>query len=907
MQTYSDYHLLRFYSVRVITALGLFFLMSISVFAEEQIEITERDSLYVQWSKTKSAFPLLKYTISDPENIDQYVFAEQLIRQYGIGLVGIKNPDVRLVGSWIKDLQAKKGRLPIFMLEMARPFELTYGDWSGQLAVQQVEINTDEEIGKRLAKFHATMLIENGFSMIHFETIPQNYATFETRKVYDYLKELDSIGIMMSFGTGANHFLVDHQEMLNWSNVKLIDESLAWILSPGLIKKSKKFRKEISYKGLIGISRIGQEELLSKKSNPFNRGLNIVQLTNDETGIRQIMNSLVEAELPKKGYFKRGVHRFYRALNLPDVEIDQRSIQSMAYSQLQLDLETYVLVKNDLNLLPVKDLSNEKIFTLSKDQSDRFSQYVDYYKVSTHYAFNDIIGSRDSLRVHFADFNLGLIDLTSLDRKELLYTINNLRSIIDLQKTIVSYQGSQVNFDLLEQFGAVLWCPEGIRNSDLAFPQMIFGALNVVGQLPGHLFENQQPQGITSASIGRLKYAINNQLVNHDKLNQIDDMINQAIQEQYFPGCQVLMAKNGEVIYQKTFGYHTYDSVQAVNWDQLYDIASVTKTTATVPALMHLVDLNKISMEATLGELLPSFTDSDKAGLQVRDLLMHQSGLRSYIPFWRRAKMDSINYLYKKKNSRRSRHYSLVSIDWNDSINSWIAKSKFNSLQNDDGSFRYLYSDLGFMVLDEVVEHQTNQSLDSLIGTMLFEPIGMDFTRFNPQNHFSILRIAPTENDEVLRNRLVRGDVHDRNASLQGGVSGHAGLFSNANDLAKYMQMMLQQGYYGGKRYFDAETIALFNTKPADSYRRALGWDKPNKYKSNISRYASNESFGHSGFTGTLVWADPKHDLVYVFLSNRIYPDAKNNKLIESNFRTKIHDLMYESLLSRDTDENFGM
>lgn len=367
------------------------------------------------------------------------------------------------------------------------------------------------------------------------------------------------------------------------------------------------------------------------------------------------------------------------------------------------------------------------------------------------------------------------------------------------------------------------------------------------------------------------------------------------------------MIKNGTVVYNKSFGYNTYDSLYRVDWDQLYDIASVTKTVATIPALIRLVDQHKLTTEGKLGNYLPLNATSDKGDLLVRDILMHQSGLKSYIPFWRKASSDTTHFLYKKRRYAASRKHTLVEVNWQDSISHWINRSAYNSLRNSDGTYRYLYSDLGFMVMKEMVEYQTNKTFDQYLDSMLYRPMAMDFTVFNPRLAYAKAAIAPTEMDKDLRKRLVQGEVHDRNAALLGGVSGHAGLFSNANDLAKYMQMMMMGGYYGGKQFFDRQTVNLFATKPPDSYRRALGWDKPNASAENTSQHASNLSFGHSGFTGTYVWADPKYRLVYIFLSNRIYPDAHNNKLGESNIRTKIHDLMYESFLSDEVLDYFGM
>ena len=358
------------------------------------------------------------------------------------------------------------------------------------------------------------------------------------------------------------------------------------------------------------------------------------------------------------------------------------------------------------------------------------------------------------------------------------------------------------------------------------------------------------------------------------------------------------MAKNGQVIYNKSFGYLTYDSLMAVENQTIYDIASITKVAATVPSIMFLNDWNKVSVSDSISHHISGYSGTDKEGLRIEDLLAHQSGLRSYYPFWRNAEKDPGGDDFRLKLPRRRRYkYKSLSVNWGDSIQNWIISSKFNSLKENEGGYGYLYSDLGFMSLKYLSESKLNQSLDVFLAQNLYEPMGMNSTGFKPLCRWPLDIIAPTEEDVHLRNGLVWGKVHDRNAALLNGVSGHAGLFSNASDLGKYMQMHLQDGYYGGRNYFAKETIEKFTSKPEGSERRALGWDRPDVAVENASKYASEKAFGHSGFTGTIVWADPEYDLVYVFLSNRVYPDAGNNKLIQNNIRTRIHDIMYESFL----------
>lgn len=387
-----------------------------------------------------------------------------------------------------------------------------------------------------------------------------------------------------------------------------------------------------------------------------------------------------------------------------------------------------------------------------------------------------------------------------------------------------------------------------------------------------------------------------------NKLTVIDSLAEDAIRQQATPGCVVLVVKNGRLAYFRSFGYYTYDSTQSVGLESLYDMASVTKICATTLSVMKLYDQGKLRLEKKLGDYLPWVRGSDKQDLVIGDILLHQARLKAFIPFYQET-IDPVSgkalpNIYAK---RPSDSFSVQVADsfymerpWLDTIRKRILKSP---LENPG---KYVYSDNDFIFLGKIVEEISGLTLDQFVQKEFYRPLGLVTAGFNPRQRFDTSRIAPTENEKVFRNQLIRGYVHDPGAAMLGGVSGHAGLFSNAYDIAVLMQLLLDHGKINGVRLLSDSTIRKFTAYSSDISRRGLGFDKPEK--DNATRpepyptlSASPMTFGHTGFTGTCVWADPKNQLIYVFLSNRVYPDGRN-KLLKMNVRSNIHEAIYRSM-----------
>jgi CubicO group peptidase (beta-lactamase class C family) len=362
-----------------------------------------------------------------------------------------------------------------------------------------------------------------------------------------------------------------------------------------------------------------------------------------------------------------------------------------------------------------------------------------------------------------------------------------------------------------------------------------------------------------------------------------------------------LIAIKGKVVYQKSFGYHTYEKLAPVRNSDLYDLASVTKIAATTISVMKLYEEGKIKLDDELVKYLPEIDSSNKEHLIIRQIMTHQARLKPFIPFYKylmvNGKPDSNVFRTEKSTVFPYRVAENLYIRWDypDTLFEAIVRSDLRD------NAKYKYSDLGFYFMKRVVEKTTNETIDEYVLENFYKPLGLTTMCYQPRNYFNLERIIPSELDTNFRKQVLQGDVNDPGAAMCGGIQGHAGLFSNSNDLAILLQMLIQGGEYGGKRYYSPETVKEFTSYQFKNNRRGLGFDKPvpDRDGGPSCKAVSDESFGHSGFTGTYVWADPRYEIVYVFLSNRTYPYSENNKLLESGIRTEIQSVIYRILGER--------
>jgi len=476
-------------------------------------------------------------------------------------------------------------------------------------------------------------------------------------------------------------------------------------------------------------------------------------------------------------------------------------------------------------------------------------------------------------------------------------------------KVIVCLFGSPYSIESLPKTSAIVCAYEDMPELQSAVAQQIFGGLPFKGKLPISIEKQFRiGHGIETKALNKLMFGLPEQVnMSSAKLTMIDTIVAKAIKNQAFPGCQVLVARKGRVVYQKNFGTLTYkDLSEKVQNETIYDLASVTKVSATLQAVMFLTANSAIELKQKASFYLPELLNTNKASMTVEDLLLHRSGMTAFYPtLWERTKTAGGGLMAEYYSSVPDSIFSMqvapklfAKPALKDSVWKWIIASPLTSRRSKSGIYSFVYSDLGLVVLQKIVERVINQPLDQFLDQNFYEPLGMKMTGYEPLKHFPQNQIAPTEEDYSFRNQLLRGTVHDQMAAELGGVSGHAGLFSTSYDLAILMQMNLQKGIYGDRRYLQSETVSNFTEIHDNAHHRGLGWDKAplDKESNYVAPSASKSSFGHSGFTGTMVWADPEKELVFIFLSNRVYPRSDNNELNRQKIRKTIHEAVYQSI-----------
>ena len=383
----------------------------------------------------------------------------------------------------------------------------------------------------------------------------------------------------------------------------------------------------------------------------------------------------------------------------------------------------------------------------------------------------------------------------------------------------------------------------------------------------------------------------------------LDTIATNAIKNGAIPGCVLLVVKNGKIAYHKAFGHYTYQALQPTTITTVYDLASVTKICATTLAVMKLYDEGKINLKKTIGDYLPWVKQSNKAGLVIEKLLLHQAGLVPFIPFYKELIDAEGNPLPQYFSVKPTDSFNVqvaykmyLKNTWQDTMYSRILQSPLTTAE------KYVYSDNDFIFLAKIVEAIAGMPLNDYVQKEFYTPLSLISTTFSPLKKISVQNIAPTENEKIFRQQQIQGFVHDPGAAMFGGVAGHAGLFSNAYDIAVIMQMLLNGGEINGKRYLQQATVNLFTAYSSNVSRRGLGFDKPEKDNATRketypSKYVSTQTFGHTGFTGTCTWADPLNNIVFVFLSNRVQPTSENNKLSHLHVRAALQDAVYKALV----------
>ena len=606
----------------------------------------------------------------------------------------------------------------------------------------------------------------------------------------------------------------------------------------------------------------------------------------------------------------------WQPLSLNHLDQDLNTKESELLIQ-QLYEKALTLARDDYKQIPFKELEKKQFGSLALGASTltTFQTILGKYAPIAHHSlrYADSQSAYNSKFEALKNKSHVIISLHNMSKsRSKNYGISN--AALDLIKrleavtnvTVVVF-GSPYSLKNFDNSRTVLMSYEENYTTQSFSAQLLFGGIPAKGKLPvtaspAYRFN----QGETTYGSMRFKYTMPEDVgINSDDLLPIDDIVREAINEKATPGCQVLVAKNGKVIFEKSYGYHTYGNRVSVKNSDLYDLASVTKISASMLGIMEMYEVGRLQLSDHLQKHLPETNNSNKKNLVLSDIMVHEAGLRSWIPFYEPTMAYSI--YNKTYNSTCNEQFSVpvaknMYMDGNYQQTIW--QTIYESPLPNVGEYKY--SDLGYYLFKKILEEKyAHKPLNEYLEERYYKPLGLSTLCFKPTERFSTYSIIPSENDTKWRKQVVHGYVHDMGAAMMGGVAGHAGVFSNANDLAVVMQMLLNGGQYGGRYYFSENTIKKFTSYQKKSSRRGLGFDKPEpnpRYKNPTSDFASSETFGHTGFTGTCTWVDPKHDLVYVFLSNRTYPSMKNYKLIKQNTRTKIQDVIYKAIAKADAN-----
>lgn len=612
--------------------------------------------------------------------------------------------------------------------------------------------------------------------------------------------------------------------------------------------------------------------------------------------------------------YQMGLQKF-TPLSVKDLDQDLNSPKAKALKQ-KLTEHALTMVRNKKGLLPFQNLSQISLASLSMGarKPTAFQKRLSAFsKMTTLQCGKDISAAeQDKLFNQLKEKDavvISLHDMSSFASRKFGITSAQHQFIQRLSKETQVVLVVFGNPYSLKHFDYVNWLLEAYDEDRLtqdAAAQALFGAIPARGRLPVTASDASKfNTGIMMPGNARLGYALPESVgLSSDTLAKIDQLAREAIAKRATPGCVVLVAKEGRIVFEKAYGYHTYQQKQKMSTDDIFDLASITKVAATTLSIMKLHDEGKIDIDQPLSRYLPDLKGTNKEDILVSELMAHRAGLLGWIPFYKQTLEGSrrdprpSSKLYRTSSSGS---YSVKVTDklymdhsFVDSMWQQIYTSELRPNKN------YKYSDLGFYLLGKTVEELSGSPLDQYVEKNFYRPLHLTSATFNPRKKFSAERIVPSEKDRYWRRQDILGHVHDMGAAMLGGVSGHAGLFANAKDLAAIMQLFLQKGQYAQKSWIAPGTLEAFTTRFPGETRRGIGFDMlqldPDA-SMNLSPKASAKTFGHLGFTGTAAWVDPVHDIVYIFLSNRTYPSMNNYKLNKMDVRPSIQGIVYDAQL----------
>lgn len=705
----------------------------------------------------------------------------------------------------------------------------------------------------------------------------------------------------------------------------------ATTLSPAVV--TDLLQNQMGFKGLIftdalgmkGVSSYNEPGMVDMKA--LKAGNDVLLFSGDvPEGIKQINAAIERGEISRalvdekckkilRAKYWMGLH-LNKKVSLKNLDADLHTPQADLINRKLVE-HSLTLLNNVDSLIPLKRLDTLKIATLAigEESKNMFQKRVDSYTKADHFNMVEDLDQSllDKMVEKLQGYNCILISIHKSNgspwknytitpqAKQIISRLNENKTVI---VSIFTNPYSLIDFkEGLKCKGLIM----SYQNSDIAqdyTAQLIFGGIGAKGMLPVNIHFNY-PYGFgLYTTKTRLKYGPGEEVgMNTKDFYKIDDIVNKAIKDSVFPGCQILCARRGVVFYNRGFGHYTYEKKKPVDENSIFDVASITKTSTSLPCIMKMYDEGKINLYHSMGEYLPELVNSDKANIKIIDQLTHQAGLKPWIPFYTATLNADYSFKTEYYDTVYSEKYPLQVAD-----NLYAMKGmedymlQQNILTPLNSSRRYKYSDLGFYFWMKIIEKFYGKRIDEMVEEHFFSKLGSTTTMFNPLKEFPKERIIPTEYDKIFRKQLIQGYVHDQGAAMCGGVAGHAGLFSTANDLAKMYQMYLNNGEYGGERYFKESTVKEFTRCQfcASGNRRGIGWDKPdpNGDGGTACDCVSYLSFGHAGFTGCLVWVDPQNELLYIFFSNRIHPSAENTKLVSEGQRALVQQVFYDAIVN---------
>ena len=734
----------------------------------------------------------------------------------------------------------------------------------------------------------------------------------------DRIKSIELYPFKKMFKFGTHSVMIAHLNVPSLVQEKDLPTSLSAEVVTQLLKEELQFEglifsDALNMKGVSNFSNPGEVDLKA-----FEAGVDVMLISEDIPKAIEIFYNAVQSGSISEERLAHSVKKILQAKYLAGLYqknnkfVEEENLfedlnhQDNEALEVEVFSKAITLLKNDMGTLPVQPIKNESVAYLHLGDAPGLTFFntlnkfkkVDYLDDQVIESLLPKLENYDRVIVghhksdanpwksyQFSDADLNLLNAIAKENNVILVNFTSPYAL----KKIESF----IHFD------AVLQVYQNKDAAQFVAGQSIFGAQSIEGSLPvsiGNVYHVGSGIKMSRNSILGYDFPQNVGLASNLSL-KLDSLANYTLKKEMTPGFQLMVARNGKIVHQKSYGFHTFNQQIPVTNNSVYDLASLTKILASLPLLMQIYENGDFDFDSTLADLLPDLASTNKGDLKLKNVLSHYAGLKAWIPFFAETIENFDDYYSSVKTSENS-----IQVANNLYLKTTYLDSIYNKIKESElrPNLEYKYSDLPFYFAKEYIEFYFGNQMQNLIQDYFFEPMQLKHLTYHPLDKFDLTQIVPSEEDKIWRNQIVHGHVHDQGAAMLGGVGGHAGLFGNAEDVAKMLYLYLNQGKYSGKQFLKEQTINAFNTCYfcEEDVRRGIVFDKPQlKEDGPTCGCVSMESFGHSGFTGTYAWADPEEEIIYVFLSNRTFPSAENKKLIKENIRTEFQQIIYDSIV----------